>query len=43
MDSDYVHRVSGEIKAEVFPNFPLLKQKNKYNADEKGSREDIYV
>ena len=26
-DSDYLQRIGGEIKAEVFPNFPLLKEK----------------
>ena len=42
-DSDYLQRIGGEIKAEVFPNFPLLKEKNKYKADEKGSKKDSDV
>ena len=41
--SDYLQREGGEIKAEVFPNFPLLNEKNKYKADEKGSKKDIDV
>ena len=38
--TDYTPRQEGEIKAEVFPNFPLLAEKNRYKADEKGSRID---
>ena len=38
--TDYRPRQGGEIKAEVFPNFPLLAEKNRYKADEKGSRKD---
>ena len=38
--TDYTPRQGGEIKAEVFPKFPLLAEKNRYKADEKGSRKD---
>ena len=37
---DYQERLGGEIKAEDFPNFPLIVEKNKYKADERGNRKD---
>ena len=34
---------SKEIKSEVFPNFLILKEKTKYKADEKGSKQEKNV
>ena len=42
-ENDYKRRTGGEIKAEVFPNFPLIKERNKYKADEKGNKKDADV
>ena len=41
--SDYSQRNGEEIKTEMFPSFPLLREKNRYKADERGSRKDSDV
>ena len=41
-EADYSPR-SLEIKTEVFPNFPILREKNKYKADIRNNRKEKEV
>ena len=39
-DADYTKRMDGEIASEMFPPFPLIYERPKYEADKKNSKKD---